>query len=79
MRLMAASALFVRGVLLMIIRSYQLFLSPVFTYVFGVECSFKQESCSRYAERVIRSDGIVVGICKIGKRILRCSVLGASE
>jgi len=52
------------------IRFYQASLSPLVSGA-GVRCRFTT-SCSRYAETVIRRDGIVRGGWLAFKRLLRC-------
>jgi putative membrane protein insertion efficiency factor len=52
------------------IRVYQASLSPLVSGA-GVRCRFTV-SCSRYAETVIRRDGIVRGGWLAIRRILRC-------
>jgi len=52
------------------IRAYQHVLSPVMAGV-GVRCRFVP-SCSRYAETVIRRDGVVRGGWASLRRVARC-------
>ena len=52
------------------IHAYQHVLAPVADRI-GIRCRFTP-TCSRYAEIVIRRDGIVRGGWKTAKRVLGC-------
>jgi len=52
------------------IHAYQHTLSPIAARA-GIRCRFVP-TCSRYAETVIRRDGVVLGSWKSLKRVARC-------
>ncbi len=56
-----------RTILLILIRGYQLILSPVI----GNNCRF-HPTCSDYASAAIREHGVVKGLKLTLKRLLRC-------
>jgi hypothetical protein len=53
--------------LLLLVRSYQLFISPVL----GSQCRF-YPSCSHYCQDALKEHGILMGLLLSTKRILRC-------
>jgi len=51
---------------------YRVLLSPLIQSLFGIQCRF-EESCSRYAERMIAEQGFMTGL-KLGFfRVLSCN------
>ncbi len=56
-----------RNILLILIRAYQLILSPVI----GNNCRF-HPTCSDYASAALREHGVVNGLKLTLKRLLRC-------
>ena len=56
--------------LLLLLRAYQLALSPVFTFL-GAGCRF-HPTCSAYAVAVIRKDGAWRGSLRALSRLSRC-------
>lgn len=63
----------IRTVLKLLIRGYQLFVSPIL----GTNCRYAP-SCSRYAIEAIESHGAVRGSWLAVKRIGRCHPWGGS-
>lgn len=61
------------ALLLVPIRFYRLFLSPLL----GVNCRFAP-SCSCYAEQAVREHGALAGAWLAARRLLRCHPLGGS-
>jgi uncharacterized protein len=68
---MAIGALNAQRVVLGGIHAYQHTLSPLATRV-GIRCRFTP-SCSRYADVVIRRDGVLRGGWQSLKRVARCN------
>jgi len=58
------------AVLVLLIRAYQLTLSPLLS-LFGPVCRF-EPSCSRYMIEALRRHGLVVGLRKGIARLFRC-------
>ncbi len=56
-----------RAVLIVLIRGYQLFISPLL----GQHCRF-WPSCSQYAREAIEQHGVVRGVWLAIRRLLRC-------
>ena len=56
-----------KGALLVLIRLYQLFVSPLL----GPRCRF-YPSCSAYSAQAIAGHGVVRGIALTVRRLLRC-------
>ena len=56
------------------IRIYRYTLSPALTVGFGIRCRY-EESCSAYAERVIRQHGFLKGFFLGIKRFVSCNPL----
>jgi hypothetical protein len=59
--------------LLLLLRAYQLTLSPLI----GPACRY-QPSCSQYAVEAIERHGAVRGAALAARRLIRCHPLGAS-
>ncbi len=57
----------------LLIRLYQLTVSPLLPHVLGVRsiCRF-EESCSNYSRRVIKEYGILYGLMLTVKRLVAC-------
>jgi hypothetical protein len=53
-------------------RIYQVVISPAFEAGFGIRCRY-EESCSRYAERVLREKGWRTGAGLALRRLLSCN------
>jgi len=70
---MALAALNAQSVALGGIHAYQHTVSPLATRL-GIRCRFTP-SCSRYADVVIRRDGVVLGGWRSLKRVARCNPL----
>ena len=70
---MALAALNAQRVALGGIHAYQHTVSPLATRL-GIRCRFTP-SCSRYADVVIRRDGVVLGGWRSLKRVARCNPL----
>jgi len=70
---MAVIAIDSQAVTLSAIHAYQHALSPLAMRA-GIRCRFTP-TCSRYAEAVIRRDGVVAGGWKALKRVARCTPL----
>ncbi len=62
-----------RRMLLLLLRAYQLTLSPLI----GPACRY-QPSCSQYAVEAIERHGAVRGAALAARRLIRCHPLGAS-
>ena len=62
-----------RQMLLLLLRVYQLMLSPLI----GPACRY-QPSCSQYAVEAIERHGAVRGATLAARRLIRCHPLGAS-
>ena len=62
-----------RQMLLLLLRAYQLTLSPLI----GPACRY-QPSCSQYAVEAIERHGAVRGAALAARRLIRCHPLGAS-
>jgi len=62
--------LLVSGVLILLIRIYQVTLSPLLA-AFGPVCRF-EPSCSRYMIGALRKYGVIKGLWKGTGRVLRC-------
>jgi hypothetical protein len=62
-----------RQMLLLLLRVYQLTLSPLI----GPACRY-QPSCSQYAVEAIERHGAVRGAALAARRLIRCHPLGAS-
>ena len=62
-----------RQMLLLLLRAYQLTLSPLI----GPACRY-QPSCSQYATEAIERHGAVRGAALAARRLVRCHPLGAS-
>ncbi|XZQ54997.1 MAG: membrane protein insertion efficiency factor YidD [Arsenophonus sp.] len=67
---MASILSFIAQFLILIIRSYQLIISPLF----GYHCRFNP-TCSEYAIKVLYKFGFIRGSYLIIKRILKCHPL----
>ncbi len=62
--------------LLLLIRLYQLTLSPALPAIFGSACGCRfAPSCSHYAADAIRTHGAVIGIGLAAIRLIKCSPL----
>ncbi len=57
---------------LLMIRGYQLTLSPLLSLMFGDQCRFTP-SCSKYAAEAIRVHGAIRGVWLGTRRLLRCN------
>ncbi|NPA40223.1 MAG: membrane protein insertion efficiency factor YidD [Thermodesulfobacteria bacterium] len=66
----------IRRLIVKLIEVYQIFISPVFSCVFGIRCRF-YPSCSNYAKEAILRFGIFKGGVLTLKRILRCHPFSA--
>jgi hypothetical protein len=66
-----------RRVLVLIIRLYQVTVSPLLTMAFGpsVRCRFTP-SCSQYASLAVASHGVVKGGFLAARRLCRCHPWG---
>ena len=64
-----------RFILLLLIRFYQLFISPIFGGYY--RCRF-QPTCSEYAHQAIKKYGVLKGGLLAIKRVLRCHPKGKS-
>jgi len=75
--LVISASSFVIGILTLVIRAYQLTISPALTLMFGPAggCRFTP-SCSEYAIKAIRSRGVLAGGWLALKRIGRCHPWG---
>ena len=62
----------IKRFLLGLLRFYQLTVSPAFALAFGIHCRY-EESCSRYAQRMISSHGVWRGVALGLKRFLSCN------
>lgn len=62
--------LLVSGILILLIRIYQVTLSPLLA-AFGPVCRF-EPSCSRYMIGALRKYGVIKGLWKGTGRVLRC-------
>jgi putative membrane protein insertion efficiency factor len=60
-------------VLVLLVRIYQIVLSPLF-HVFGARCRF-HPTCSAYAIGVLKKDGALKGTVRAIGRLLRCHPL----
>lgn len=63
------------GILIIPIRMYQLFLSPILSGVFGMRCRY-EPSCSHYMIGAIREWGAIKGVWLGLKRIYSCNPWG---
>ncbi len=54
-----------------VISFYQIFLSPFLTTILGIRCRY-EETCSRYAKRVITYYGVRKGGVLAFQRLLSC-------
>ncbi len=63
----------IKGLIIVLIRAYQLFVSPVLPPA----CRYSP-SCSEYMKEAIEKRGVAVGVLKGLGRILRCHPLGGS-
>lgn len=66
-----------KRVLLLMIRFYQVALSPSLAFLTGCRCRF-HPSCSHYAMEAIQQHGVFKGIALGAYRILRCNPWGGS-
>ncbi len=64
---MAAIGTVMRAVLIVLIRVYQLFFSPLL----GNHCRF-YPSCSQYAREAVERYGVIRGVWLAIRRVLRC-------
>ena len=62
-------------ILILPIRFYQIFLSPILSNVLGVQCRY-EPSCSQYMIEAIREWGPIKGVWLGLKRIGRCQPWG---
>lgn len=63
-------------VLLLLIRLYQLTLSPVLPAVFGSACGCRfSPTCSHYAADAIRTHGAIAGVTLAAIRLVKCTPL----
>lgn len=58
--------------MLILLRFYQKFISPLFVVFFGHSCRFTP-TCSEYSKQAIEKYGIMRGIFMSVKRIIRCN------
>jgi hypothetical protein len=63
--------------LILLIRGYQLTVSPILTAALGPSshCRF-QPTCSRYAAEALRQHGVFIGVWLTAKRLARCHPWG---
>ena len=63
--------------LVLFIRGYQLFLSPLKQVFFGSSCGCRfQPTCSAYAREALLRHGVWRGLCLAIRRILKCHPWG---
>jgi len=63
----------------LLIRSYQLLISPVLTLLFGPGCGCRfQPTCSHYALEALETHGVLRGGWLGLKRLARCQPWGGS-
>ncbi|MDW8280643.1 MAG: membrane protein insertion efficiency factor YidD [Myxococcales bacterium] len=60
-----------RVVLLVLLRAYQVLISPLLHQLFGSACRF-EPSCSEYAVQVVRAQGVARGMRLALLRLCRC-------
>jgi len=65
----------ISSILILPIRLYQIFISPVLRALFGMQCRY-EPSCSHYAIGAIREWGPIRGIWMGTKRICSCHPWG---
>lgn len=70
-RLARSCARAISGLLLALLRLYQLILSPFLSQLMGPGCRF-QPSCSEYAKLAIRAHGPLQGTALAARRLCRC-------
>jgi putative membrane protein insertion efficiency factor len=58
--------------LLVVLRIYRNFISPAIQIAFDVRCRY-DESCSRYAERMVKENGALRGVALATIRFLSCN------
>jgi putative membrane protein insertion efficiency factor len=63
----------VRTALILLVRAYQVVLSPLFT-----GCCRFEPSCSNYMIEALQVHGVVKGLCLGIRRLLRCHPFGKS-
>ena len=63
-----------KSILLNIIKTYQLLVSPVLRQVLGIHCRY-EKTCSEYAKEAIETNGILKGLVMAIKRLLSCQPL----
>jgi len=61
----------IKKLIVKLIEFYQILISPILSYCFGVRCRF-YPSCSNYAKEAILKFGILKGGFLALKRFLRC-------
>ena len=63
--------------LTLVIRIYQLTISPAQTFLFGAGCGCRfTPTCSAYAAEALREHGVAIGTMLSAKRICRCHPWG---
>ena len=62
-----------RTALILLVRAYQVVLSPLFT-----GCCRFEPSCSNYMIEALQVHGVVKGLCLGIRRLLRCHPFGKS-
>ena len=72
-RVLSAASRIVSGLLILLVRAYQVVLSPHF----GTCCRF-EPSCSAYCIEALRAHGVARGCWLAFRRILRCRPFGPS-
>jgi len=60
---------------LLLIKTYQLFASPVIEQVFNVHCRYSL-TCSEYAKKQIEKKGVLKGGLSALKRVASCQPFG---
>ncbi len=70
MKLLKAMESVVRGLLVCLIRGYQMFVSPL-----KPRCCRFEPTCSHYAIQALRTHGLIGGLWLSLRRILRCHPL----
>lgn len=61
-----------KKILIKIINSYKKYISSYLSQMFHIHCKF-EPTCSEYTKQAIEKYGVIRGIGKGSKRILRCN------
>jgi len=66
-----------KGLLILILKFYKKFISPILTTLFGNACRFTP-SCSRYTIEALEKYGVIRGLTLGIKRFSKCHPWGGS-